>query len=58
MISKNFLNFFSGGGSVEAYEGVMWCLLWRLEHLETELAVVRSEWDAVIGEYDTLVWKL
>ena len=37
---------------MEAYEGVMWSLLWRLEHLETELAVVRSEWDAVIGEYD------
>ena len=30
----------------------MWSLLWRLEHLETGLAIVRSEWDAVINEYD------
>ena len=30
----------------------MWSLLWRLEHLETGLAIVRSEWDAVIGEID------
>ena len=30
----------------------MWSLLWRLEHLGTGLAVIRSEWDAVIDEYD------
>ena len=30
----------------------MWSLLWRLEHLETGLANVRSEWDAVINHYD------
>ena len=30
----------------------MWSLLWRLEYLETGLAIVRSEWDAVINEYD------
>ena len=30
----------------------MWSLLWRLEHLETRLATVRSEWDAVINQYD------
>ena len=30
----------------------MWSLLWRLEHLETGLATVRSEWDAVINHYD------
>ena len=31
----------------------MWSLLWRLEHLETELAIICSEWDAFTREmYD------
>ena len=30
----------------------MWSLLWRLEHLETGLATVCSEWDAFINQYD------
>ena len=30
----------------------MWSLLWRLEQLETGLATVRSEWDAVINQYN------
>ena len=44
------LLIFRGGGSVEAYEGVLWSLLWRLERLEMKLAIIRSEWDVFICE--------
>ena len=37
---------FRGGGSIEFYEESVTSLLRQREVLETELAIIRSEWDA------------